>query len=111
MIAVATVAAQAHVSTVLSRVVPSGHSKVVVKLLDVTYPPGAYSDPHTHACPVIGYVLEGVIRSQVHGGASRTYTPGQAFYEAANQLHRVSENASRTRPARFLAYFVCGNSR
>lgn len=100
--------AHAHVSTVFSNAVPSAeHRHVVVKLLDVTYPPGAYSIPHTHSCPVIAYVLEGTIQSQVQNGTSRAYARGEAFYEAPNQVHRLSANASRTRPARFLAYFIC----
>jgi quercetin dioxygenase-like cupin family protein len=77
------------------------------KLVEVAYPPGGSSAPHRHPCPVIGYVLEGAIRSQVRGQPESTYQAGESFYEAPNGVHQVSANASSTAPARLLAYFVC----
>jgi quercetin dioxygenase-like cupin family protein len=35
------------------------------------------------------------------------YHAGGAFYEAPNQVHQVSANASQTDSVRFLAYFTC----
>ncbi|RXH58161.1 hypothetical protein GRAN_1471 [Granulicella sibirica] len=32
---------------------------------------------------------------------------GESFYEPPYAVHLVSENASRTEPASFLAFFVC----
>jgi quercetin dioxygenase-like cupin family protein len=77
------------------------------KLVEVSYGPGGSSPPHSHPCPVIGYVLDGAIRSQVRGQPESTYRAGESFYEAPNGVHQVSANASRTAPARLLAYFVC----
>jgi quercetin dioxygenase-like cupin family protein len=81
------------------------HLKVTV--VEVNYPPGGSSAPHSHPCPVIGYVLDGALRTQVKGEPERVYTAGESFYEAANGVHQVSANASDTAPAKFLAYFVC----
>lgn len=84
-------------------------SKLHVTLVEVNYGPGESSTPHTHPCPVIGYVLDGALRTQVAGEALVVYHPGDAFYEAPNGLHVVSANASATAPAKFLAFFVCDN--
>ncbi len=78
--------------------------------VEVTYPPGGSSAPHSHPCPVIGYVLKGTVRMQVKGGALSTYTAGDSFYEAPNGVHLVSENASAKQPANFLAFFICDHA-
>ncbi len=78
-----------------------------VRLIEVTYAPGGSSKPHSHGCPVVGYVVSGAVRMQVRGEAEKIYKAGDTFYEAANGVHQVSANASATEPAKFLAYFVC----
>lgn len=78
-----------------------------VTLVEVTYGPGEYSEPHSHPCPVSVYVLEGALRAQVKGEQEAIYKAGQSFYEAPNGVHQVSANASQKDPAKFLAYFVC----
>jgi quercetin dioxygenase-like cupin family protein len=85
-------------------------SHLKVTTVEVTYPPGGSSTPHSHPCPVIGYVLRGAVRMQVKGGAVSVYRPGDSFYEAPNGVHMVSANASRTEPAVFLAYFICDHA-
>jgi quercetin dioxygenase-like cupin family protein len=77
------------------------------KAVEVTYEPGGYSVPHTHGCPVLAYVVDGAIRSQVNAEPERTYKEGETFYEAPNGVHRASANASRTEPAKMIAFFVC----
>lgn len=76
-------------------------------LIEVTYPPGVGSEPHSHPCPVIGYVIEGTIESQVQGSAAVTYSAGQTFYEPPRGVHAISRNSSKTQSARLLAYFLC----
>lgn len=78
-----------------------------VKIVEVTYAPGGSSTPHSHPCPVIGYVLEGALRMQVKGEPEAVYKVGESFYEAPNGTHQVSANASTTAPAKFIAIFVC----
>lgn len=77
------------------------------KIVEVTYAPGESSTSHSHPCPVIGYVIEGAIRTQVRGESEAIYKVGESFYEAPNGVHQVSANASRKEQAKFLAYFVC----
>lgn len=82
-------------------------STLRVDLVEVSYGPGAASPSHSHPCPVIGYVLQGSIRSQVKGQSAATYNAGESFYEPPNGTHLVSANASDTKPAKLLAVFVC----
>jgi quercetin dioxygenase-like cupin family protein len=81
--------------------------KLKVTIVEVTYGPGESSPPHSHPCPVIGYVIEGSLRTQVKGERVAVYKAGQTFYEAPNGVHQISANASTKRPVKFLAYFVC----
>jgi quercetin dioxygenase-like cupin family protein len=43
---------------------------------------------------------------QVEGGKETTLGPGQTFYESPDDVHTVSKNASNTRPARCLVFYV-----
>ncbi len=76
-------------------------------LVEVNYGPGEASAPHSHPCPVVGYVVAGSLRTQVGGEAEAVYKAGESFYEAANGVHAVSANASAVEPAKFMAFFVC----
>ena len=79
-----------------------------IKGVLVEYGEGGYSPAHTHAKSAFIYatVLEGAIRSQVNDGPVTTYNVGQSFSELPGDRHRVSANASETKPARLLAVFV-----
>lgn len=81
--------------------------KLKATLVEVTYAPGAGSAPHSHPCPVIGYVVSGELRSQVKGGPEEKYKAGESFYEPPNGVHLISANASKTEPAKLLAIFIC----
>jgi len=81
--------------------------KLKATLVEVTYGVGAASAPHSHPCPVIGYVVSGELRAQVKGSAEATYKAGETFYEPPNGVHLVSANASKTEPAKLLAVFLC----
>jgi quercetin dioxygenase-like cupin family protein len=85
-------------------------SHLQVTTVEVTYPPGGSSTPHSHPCPVMGYVLKGAVRMQVKGDAEHIYRAGDSFYEEANGIHMVSKNASATEPATFLATFICDHA-
>jgi len=75
-------------------------------MLTVEYAPGASSTRHRHNANTFVYVLEGSIVMQVEGGKAVTLGPGQTFYESPDDVHVVSKNASDSRPARFLVFFV-----
>jgi quercetin dioxygenase-like cupin family protein len=70
------------------------------------YPPGGSDAEHRHDAHAFVYVLEGAVVMQVKGGKEVTVGPGQTFHESPEDVHSVSRNASRTKPARFLVFFV-----
>ncbi|WP_175921358.1 cupin domain-containing protein [Burkholderia latens] len=78
----------------------------------VDYAPGAASSAHRHAGSafIYAYVVSGDIESQVNDGPTRVYHAGESFFEAPGAVHRVSRNASGTRPARLLAVFVADSN-
>lgn len=74
--------------------------------LTVVYPPGATEPVHRHNAHAFVYVLEGSIVMGVRGGKSVTLTPGQTFYEGSNDVHTIGQNASLTKPAKFLVVLL-----
>jgi len=75
-------------------------------MVTVEYAPGASSAEHRHNAHTFVYVLEGSVTMQVKGGKEVTLGPGQTFYESPDDIHTVSRNASTTKPAKFLVFFV-----
>lgn len=75
-------------------------------MLTVEYVPGAASLPHRHNAQVFVYVLAGAVRMQVQGTSAVTLGPGETFYEGPDDIHTMSANASKTRPAHILVFMV-----
>jgi quercetin dioxygenase-like cupin family protein len=75
-------------------------------MVTVEYPPGSSDPIHRHNAHAFVYVLEGSIVMQVRGGKETTLAPGQTFYEGRNDVHVVGRNASQTKPAKFIVFFV-----
>jgi len=75
-------------------------------MITVEYPPGSTDPIHRHNAHGFIYVLEGSIVMQVRGGKEATLTPGQTFYEGPDDVHVVGRNASQTKPAKFVVFFV-----
>jgi len=75
-------------------------------MITVEYPPGSSDPIHRHNAHAFIYVLEGSIVMQVKGGKEVTLTPGQTFYEGPDDVHVVGRNASQTKPAKFVVFFV-----
>ena len=75
-------------------------------MITVEYPPGSTDPIHRHNAHGFIYVLEGSIVMQVRGGKEVTLTPGQTFYEGPSDVHVVGRNASQTKPAKFVVFFV-----
>src|SRR3954453_15095255 len=77
-----------------------------VLMYTVDFPPGFSSPVHRHNAQVSLYVLAGSVVMQVKGGKEITLRPGQSFYEAPNDIHVVSRNASGTKSAKFLVFLI-----
>ena len=75
-------------------------------MITVEYPPGSSDPIHRHNAHAFVYVLEGSIVMQVRNGKEVTLTPGQTFYEGPDDVHVVGRNASLTKPAKFVVFFV-----
>jgi quercetin dioxygenase-like cupin family protein len=95
------------VTLVYEHALPNVPGKSIKGVL-VEYGPGGSSSAHTHPKSAFIYatVLEGAIRSSVNDGPVVTYRAGESFSEMPGDRHGVSENASKTEPAKLLAVFV-----
>jgi quercetin dioxygenase-like cupin family protein len=95
------------VTKIFDRELPNVPGKSLRAVL-VQYGPGAASPSHRHPNSAFIYatVLEGEIRSQVNDGPARVYKAGEAWTEQPGDHHKISANASATKPARLLAIFV-----
>jgi quercetin dioxygenase-like cupin family protein len=72
----------------------------------VDFAPGEVSQPHRHNADLFVYILEGAIVTQVEGEAPKNLKAGDVFYEAPKDVHVVSRNASATKPAKLLVFYV-----
>lgn len=97
----------AKVTLVYEHELPNVPGKSIKGIL-VEYGPGGHSEAHTHPTSAFIYatVLEGSIRSQVNDGPVQVYKAGESFSELPGDRHSVSENGSKTKPAKLLAVFV-----
>ena len=100
-------AQQATVVPLMSKDLPELPGKEV-SMITVEYHPGATDPIHRHNAHAFVYVLEGSIVMQVKGGKEVTLTPGQTFYEGPDDVHIVGRNASSTKPAKFVVFFIKG---
>jgi len=98
-------ASPARVKALMSQVLAGAPAKEV-QMMTVEYGPAGASLPHRHNAQVFVYVLEGSIRMQINSAPPVTLHPGDTFYEGPGDIHTLSENASATKPARFLVFMI-----
>lgn len=96
---------EAKVTQLLSKDLPEFPGKEG-QMIIVDYPPGSVDPIHRHNAHAFVYVLEGSIVMQLRGAKEVTLTPGQTFYEGPDDVHVVGRNASQTKPAKFVVFFV-----
>jgi len=99
------VAQEAEVTPLMSKDLTECPGKECV-MITVEYPPGHSDEIHRHNAYAFVYVLEGSVLMQVRGGKEVTLTPGQTFYEGPDDVHVLGRNASKTKPAKFVVFFV-----
>ena len=75
-------------------------------MISVEYGPGGSSPIHKHEANAFVYVLEGSIVMQVKGEKEVTVSPGETFYEGPDDIHLISRNASKTKPAKFIVVLL-----
>src|SRR5689334_21816901 len=93
------------VNTLLTKRLPEAPGKEI-EVITVNYAPGAGDVIHRHDAHAVVYVLDGEVEMQVRGGMLQRLRPGQVFYESPGDVHTVSRNASKTKPAKFVVFFI-----
>src|SRR5262245_51288351 len=94
-----------HVNTLFTKKLPEAPGKEI-EVITVNYAPGAADAIHRHDAHAVVYVLDGEVEMQVRGGTRQRLGPGQVFYESPEDVHTVSRNASKTKPAKFVVFFI-----
>jgi quercetin dioxygenase-like cupin family protein len=90
----------------LQQALPNVKGKTFTSAI-VDFPPNASALPHRHGQAfVYAYVLEGTVRSQLAGKPATTYHQGENWVEQPGAHHVLTENTSRTKPAKLLVVFV-----
>jgi len=75
-------------------------------MISVEYEPGGSTPIHKHEADAFVYVIEGSIVMQLKGKKEVTVSPGETFYESPADIHLVSRNASKTKPAKFIVVLL-----
>jgi quercetin dioxygenase-like cupin family protein len=77
-----------------------------VEIARVELAPAQAAGLHLHPCPVVGWVIAGVIRFQVADDPAVTLRAGDAFFEPANVRIPHFDNLSTTEAAIFIACYL-----
>lgn len=106
VVAVASQQPSETLTPLFAKALPNVKGKTFTSVI-VTFPPSARAMPHRHGSAFVwAYVLEGSVRSRLAGEPVRTYQQGQNWFEQPGAHHLLTENASRTTPAKLLVVFV-----
>ncbi|WP_188188447.1 cupin domain-containing protein [Nonomuraea sp. SYSU D8015] len=93
-------------TTLLEQTLPNVRGKTFTSAI-AAFPPGSRAVPHRHGNTfVYAYVLEGTLRSQISGEPVRTFRQGEYWVEPPGAHHVLTENISRTKPAKLLVIFI-----
>lgn len=77
-----------------------------VVIQEITLQPGHVGSAHRHDAYVYVYVVEGAVDMQVDGGEVVRVSTGEVFTETPENVHTMSNNASATEQARFIAFII-----
>ena len=94
------------IKPVFQHELPSAAGKTMT-VVEVHFEGGAKADAHRHGQAfVYAYVLSGSVRSELAGEPVQTYSAGQGWFEPPGARDVLTENVSRTTPARLLVVFI-----
>ncbi|MGW5201022.1 cupin domain-containing protein [Streptomyces spiralis] len=92
--------------TLLQQALPNVKGKTFTSAI-VDFPPSARALPHRHGQAfVYAYVLEGTVRSKLDDKPVTTYQQGENWVEEPGAHHVLTENTSRSKPAKLLVIWV-----
>lgn len=77
-----------------------------VDVREIVLEPRQKGGLHRHPCPVINYVVKGVIRFQIRGEQEKTIHAGEVCYEPAGAIIEHFDNASDREPVKFIPYYL-----
>ena len=80
-----------------------GHNLTAIT---VELSPGHIAAAHRHEAFLFVYVLSGRVRSQLDDEPAVDYAAGDTWIEPPGSLHGLTQNLSKTEPARLLVVFV-----
>jgi quercetin dioxygenase-like cupin family protein len=75
-------------------------------IAELNFGPGVSAAEHRHPGVVVGYVVDGQMRTAVNRGQDEIVPAGGTFFEPTGILHSAFGSASATAPVRVLAFMV-----
>jgi quercetin dioxygenase-like cupin family protein len=75
-------------------------------LVEVNFRPGASSREHRHPGPILGYVVDGQMRTAIDHQPDQIIPAGGTFFEPHGALHTSFSSANPDAPVRAVAFLV-----
>jgi quercetin dioxygenase-like cupin family protein len=75
-------------------------------LVEVNFAPGAASREHRHPGPILGYVVDGQMRTAINHEPDQIIPAGGTFFEPHGALHTSFSSANPEAPVRAVAFLV-----
>lgn len=75
-------------------------------LVELNFRPGVSVPEHRHPGPIVGYVMDGQVRSAINRESDEIVPSGGTFFEPSGALHSAFGSASQDAPARAVAFMV-----
>ena len=78
-------------------------------LVELNFQPGASTPEHRHPGPILGYVVDGQMRTAINHEADQIVPAGGTFFEPHGALHSSFSSAKADAPVRAVAFLVVPN--
>ena len=75
-------------------------------LVELNFRPGISAPEHRHPGFILGYVVDGQVRTAINREADQIVAAGGTFFEPLGALHTAFGSASKEAPARAVAFMV-----
>jgi quercetin dioxygenase-like cupin family protein len=75
-------------------------------LIELNFRPGVSSPEHRHPGFILGYVVDGQVRTAINHDPDQVVPPGGTFFEPTGALHTAFGSARNDAPARAVAFMV-----
>jgi quercetin dioxygenase-like cupin family protein len=75
-------------------------------LVELNFAPGVSAPEHQHPGPILGYVMDGQMRTAINHQSDQIVPAGGTFFEPHGALHTSFSSASPDAPVRAVAFLV-----